>query len=400
MEMLDLTTLRLSITFVSVICAFSLTIVWSINRALPGVQQWLIGFILNSFTFLIGAAGSFGMVSTPAMVFLNNSFSLISLSLLLEGSLRFRGFQSERRWKLIVGLAPLFMFLAWINVDNVVLRHRVHDTLAVMLLCATALVMVWKTRDRDEFKIFGLSAMFSLLLAAAFFSRWLIAWNTTPDPDLTVLPVSTMLYLGILLYLIGWTYTVTAACYFREHQQAVQLAREDALTRLPNRRSIDEILSRTLMQAQRHGQPFALVMMDIDRFKDVNDTLGHTVGDWLLAEVGQRLELFTRGADFVGRLGGDEFLLILNDISELEAGSSALERLRSSINGDVTLRGHAITIEVSLGLAIWPIDGETADRLLGTADRRMYREKELSRMKDAESVQMSMPLFGTETYNV
>src|SRR5690606_14994016 len=132
MDLLDLTTLRLSITFISVICALSLIIVWSINRALPGVQQWLIGFILNTGTFFIGLASGFGLMSDNGAVFLNNSLSLISLSFLVEGSLRFRGFLSETRWKLIFILAPLYMLLAWLNMANMVLGYRMAATPAVL----------------------------------------------------------------------------------------------------------------------------------------------------------------------------------------------------------------------------------------------------------------------------
>lgn len=375
MDIIDLTTLRLSIMLISIVCALVLVIVWRINRELPGVLQWLMGVWANTLAFLSGLLFSLGLVSEAWYILLTNTLSLTALMFMLEGSLRFRGFSSSRRWQLAFILVPAVALLTMMNLDAPPRRYLVHDLLAASMLISAALVMVWRS-NAEEFKVYVYSSLFSLFLALAFLARSFFSWNAAPEALASGLRINLLLYVAILLYVIGWTYTLIAACYFKAHQHVLKLAREDPLTGLPNRRSIDETLQRTLLLSQRNGQGFAICLLDLDNFKAVNDSHGHALGDQLLQEVARRLLLFKRDADFVGRLGGDEFLLLWNDIRSLESEQKAMRRLRRSISGTVSLEGQELPIGPSIGLALWPQDGDTVDQLLRVADRKMYRQKQ------------------------
>lgn len=375
MNVIDLTTLRLSILLTTAICAVALVTVWRINRHLPGVLQMMIGVVFNLFAFLTGLAQSLGFIAPELSVWLTNLFSLSALVVLMEGMLRFRGYESPSRWKYIFVLLPLIALLGWWNIDNAVRRYLFHDAIAVLLLIATAIIMVWRPRTAVELRTYALASLFSFLMALGFTARWLTAWQALSDPQADFTTANALLYTGILMYMVGLSFAVIAACYLKSHQNVLQLASEDALTGLPNRRSIDETLKRQFSVARRQQKPFAVMILDLNKFKQVNDTYGHATGDALLTEVAGRLRRFVRDADYVGRLGGDEFLLILTDVEDQRSADAAIERLRTHLDGPVVFRGDSLSIEISLGLALWPQDADSVDRLLSVADQRMYSDK-------------------------
>jgi diguanylate cyclase (GGDEF)-like protein/PAS domain S-box-containing protein len=154
----------------------------------------------------------------------------------------------------------------------------------------------------------------------------------------------------------------------------------DALTGLYNRRYMETTVERELHQASRQKEPIGFIMMDLDHFKDFNDTFGHGAGDLLLSSLGEFLQSSIRGGDIACRYGGDEFLLILPQASVQDAYERA-EELRKGINGltanvGVTAQGP---VTVSMGVAAYPDHGYTMDRLLSTADKALYRAKNIGR---------------------
>lgn len=374
MNGLHVPTLFLMIAMTASVCMLIMLVLWRINHGMNGVFQWFLASAASAVAFLV----MFPFVERggvePYLMFANNTLSLCAVMLTLEGSLRFRGFQSEHRWKLVFVLVPLFLLLSWVNRDDIVHRHLWHDPLAATGLLAVAVIMVWRT-GRDEFRIYQLSALFAALLALAFVFRWWSSLQVMLDPARDLALARTVLFVGTSLYLMGWTFSITVACYFREHQRTLQLASEDVLTGLPNRRSIDETLTRTLERARRHSESFAVVMMDLNRFKRVNDELGHQVGDALLVEVGRRLRGFLREADYAGRLGGDEFLLIVHGIHNRVSAGRVGERLRGALDGPAVLGAETVSVAIAVGVAIWPEDGDSVDALLTAADRSMYADK-------------------------
>ena len=157
------------------------------------------------------------------------------------------------------------------------------------------------------------------------------------------------------------------------------LAHHDTLTNLPNRLQFTEHLQRSVSKAARGPHKLALLFIDLDRFKEVNDTLGHAVGDELLMEVAHRLALQLRSGDLLARLGGDEFVCILENIHTQQDASRVADKLIAHIAEPITIREHKLAISASIGISLYPADGMDADNLLRAADTAMYQAKKRGR---------------------
>ena len=154
------------------------------------------------------------------------------------------------------------------------------------------------------------------------------------------------------------------------------LAQHDALTKLPNRSLCMERLSLSMHQSTRTGQKVGVLFIDLDRFKTINDSLGHHVGDGLLRSIAQRLTDAVRGGDTVSRLGGDEFVVVLNGVADSDEISHIIERrLIPSINLPHQIEGQEIHVSCSVGIAIYPDDGAEIGELMRHADAAMYQAK-------------------------
>lgn len=173
------------------------------------------------------------------------------------------------------------------------------------------------------------------------------------------------------------------------HETQVALARQasyDSLTGLPNRTLFNDRIAQVIALSQRHKSTFSLLFVDLDRFKEVNDSLGHQVGDTLLREVAKRLQAGVRLADTVARMGGDEFVVLLSGI-DVAGARSVAAKLLASVHQPVLLdQGIQYVPMASVGLAMYPQDGGTPDMLLRSADMAMYQAKIDGRNRIAEYV--------------
>lgn len=165
----------------------------------------------------------------------------------------------------------------------------------------------------------------------------------------------------------------------RVEQSIRHMAHHDALTGLPNRSLFRDRLTHAMAQADRYHQILAVLFLDLDRFKAINDTLGHNVGDELLKLAAERLRSCIRDCDTVARLGGDEFTIIVDDIVEIQDAAVVAQKILDTISQPFNLHGHEVFISVSIGLTLYPNDDENADNLLRNADSAMYRAKEYGR---------------------
>lgn len=161
----------------------------------------------------------------------------------------------------------------------------------------------------------------------------------------------------------------------RLYERLQRMARHDELTGLLNRAFLHDRIDSALARARRNGGRFSLVFLDLDKFKQVNDTCGHTVGDRLLQEVAQRLLQCVREADSVARIGGDEFVLLLETIESPENVDKIAAKLRKELGRPLRIDGHPLRIVPSIGVAHYPEHGEQIETLLRHADAAMYREK-------------------------
>lgn len=157
--------------------------------------------------------------------------------------------------------------------------------------------------------------------------------------------------------------------------EAQQLALQDALTGLPNRALFEQGLDHGLSQARRHGWGLAVLFIDIDKFKSINDTHGHDLGDQVLLMVADRLKSFVRDADIVSRWGGDEFVCLCLEVKQEADVTHLAEKMVARIAEACEFDGATLSITASIGIAIYPADGETADTLFKNADTAMYQAK-------------------------
>ena len=184
-----------------------------------------------------------------------------------------------------------------------------------------------------------------------------------------------------LLAMPGIRGVVVHARDLSERQQAKDrldhLAFHDSLTDLPNRLQFNEHLTRVIGTARRRGSQAAVLFLDLDRFKIINDTLGHSVGDQLLQNVAGRLVLTAREGDTVARWGGDEFTIILADVSGQREASRAAQRIIESLSEPFIISGHELYITATVGISLFPSTGGDVETLIRHADTAMYRAKDI-----------------------
>jgi diguanylate cyclase (GGDEF)-like protein/PAS domain S-box-containing protein len=184
---------------------------------------------------------------------------------------------------------------------------------------------------------------------------------------------------GHVMFVQGVMFDITAQ---KEAELAMQhMAYHDTLTGLPNRAMFEDHLDLAVARARRHDRSVAVLFMDLDGFKEVNDSLGHAAGDELLCVVSDRLRVATRDTDLVARLGGDEFLVLLADLPD-DRGSSAqgvvqavASRVESAVGEPISLRGHMVVTTISVGSSLFPHEARDVESLMSRADAAMYEQK-------------------------
>ncbi|MDP3540378.1 MAG: EAL domain-containing protein [Azonexus sp.] len=157
------------------------------------------------------------------------------------------------------------------------------------------------------------------------------------------------------------------------------LAHHDVLTGLPNRLLLEDRISQAMLKSRRSSKPMGLVFVDLDRFKNINDTLGHEVGDQLLVQAAQRGLSVLRDTDTLSRQGGDEFVVVLPELDHRQDAMHVTRKLLAALCQPYLLAGHELTVSGSAGIVLYPDDGQTASELLRKADAAMYRAKEEGR---------------------
>ncbi|MEY3667352.1 MAG: hypothetical protein RL572_892 [Pseudomonadota bacterium] len=375
METLHLPTMVILIIFIQILSCATMLVTWLIDRQMPGIGLWCLGSAVNLAAFLIYAGlttaeqeSQLGVVSVDAL----RVFAALTA---LVGALQLRQFispPSMRSWWLICAVIALACWV--INLD-IRLGIVLPDATTALLAVLASITLIWRNTSRSERKVYGITAFFISLAGLAFGARALQAWAMPDEAQLQTFSYAAVPFAIMLISIAGWSSGVIMACYYRSQQRMLAMAREDVLTGLPNRRGLEEALVRVRAQAQREKSHFAIILIDLNRFKQVNDQHGHACGDALLQELARRLRNFVRDADMAGRLGGDEFLLILPGVQKYQDLQNTLARLHRSINGDAHLLGLTLPLSISAGGALWLEDGQSIDALMSHADKAMYAFK-------------------------
>ncbi|MEF1289726.1 GGDEF domain-containing protein, partial [Vibrio sp. M260118] len=161
-----------------------------------------------------------------------------------------------------------------------------------------------------------------------------------------------------------------------KQEQLLFLSEHDPLTNLLNRRAFDKQLDQSITKARRSGHKLAILFIDLDDFKEVNDSYGHDAGDHVLVQVAKRLTGCVRESDIVGRIGGDEFVVCLDLLDTLEGVPRKIDQLSTAISAPLEFDGRTLNVGSSIGIACYPDQGITKDDLLCIADKAMYVQKE------------------------
>ncbi len=162
-------------------------------------------------------------------------------------------------------------------------------------------------------------------------------------------------------------------------RELIQLAHYDTLTNLPNRALFRDRLTQALAQAHRSRGMLAIMFLDLDRFKLINDSLGHAMGDLLLKQVAHRLAACVRASDTVGRLGGDEFGILLGTLHSASDANLVAQKIGQSFSEPFRLDDSERYVTTSIGISLYPTDGHEEDQLIKAADSAMYRAKQTGR---------------------
>lgn len=348
----------------------------------PSLRWWLAGIALHPLGFALIALRDqvpLWTVMTLGATSLAAAFGCMAIAL--------RSFYGlpERRMRLYVLTVMVGAAAVWLTFVTPHLQARiivVHVLLAILIGSgARAVFRHGGPRGRVPRITGALFALVTLLvlMRAAIEASWPIA----PDQLLSATPVNLTCIGALLLLPVLATVGFLLMCAESAQVQLERMARVDYLTGIYNRRAIDDLATRAISAARRHGTPLAIMIVDVDHFKLVNDQHGHECGDNALVEVVRRMREILRNEDLIGRQGGEEFVVVMPDI-DLNSARAAAERLRRGFS-DTAMAIHdgdrpiELPLTISVGVAALEATDQQFSHLLRRADRAMYAAKTAGR---------------------
>lgn len=389
---------------------------WSILRRRAGgkLQAWLLGWI---FILLHFAAKILGGQPGTLQTFV---YALSAMMLALAGAAFIYAASADHysvrlRWIAGTGLFAILLYILFVYL-SVSSAHWYY--VADALLFASAVAVFFRDPDRPsgERNVYGLLALFLVVLLALlahakqqdygldaiYFAIYLMAgiqyWRKFPNRTTgsitavvgfvvwaLVFPVSVLLSIyspglhfrdsvwNIPKYIVAIGILLTLLEEQIDHTH--HLALHDALTGLPNRRLLQDRLTKALERAERNGARVAVLLIDLDHFKQINDTYGHPVGDEVLRIVATRLQMRIRKADTIARAGGDEFMVVVSDLLQPHGAHVLAAKLAADLNEPILMGVVHLPVGASIGLAIYPDDAQSAEELCAKADAKMYEQK-------------------------
>jgi len=278
--------------------------------------------------------------------------------------------------------------LAAITVIMFVAYHFERDRSLVLVWCLVVMLFgVFRFKPRD----FGTTTLYMLAGYALVIN---LLMNFKPDTVDVFVEWYQWVWLALLLPPFAWMGArigVMRTRIMRANAELVNalgtiqdMATHDSLTGLHNRASMTDALEHAVSKARRGGESLAVLFIDLDGFKSVNDTLGHATGDQLLRETARRLRAAVRQSDLVARLGGDEFVVMVESVSDRHGLQLLAAKILAAAGEPMRLQGHEVAVTASIGIAVFPDDGNDVSTLLANADMAMYRAKALGRNRATE----------------
>jgi diguanylate cyclase (GGDEF)-like protein len=366
----------LTIVLTSVVLAVTMGVIAYYRRRLDSMTVWALAVALHASAFLLFLLR--GQISDLVSIVVANVLMATSFAVFAEGLFQFQG-RRPRRWLIWLPVpVTVIAMLVWIG-D---IQARVIAAGAITWFQSLLLLMILLQRRRATPGVgqYILAAALVMTLVTLGLRVIGTALGVNSIVSLTSSnPLQTLTFLasfnGLILFVMG----LIVMAKERAEEQLRLMALHDALTGLANRALFDEHLETALALARRDQTQFGLMFVDLDKFKEVNDTLGHRIGDLLLQEVARRLCQAVRASDTPGRIGGDEFIILLRHLQRHEEALQVAEKIRAMLDEPFTIEGHSVSISGSIGIAIYPDHGTDAIQLSRSADAAMYRTKSSGR---------------------
>jgi len=377
MLLLDIRTLIICILVFSLVIALGMSLARRGQPRLNGLRWWAGAFTLSAAGFLLFALR--GGISDFASVLIGNALVVASLGFFLEGAMEVRGQSGRLRWLspvLLVALEAVLAYYVYV-VPNFPARTISASIVYAIPLGMTAWVLMREVPRHLRYSHWFTAIAFAQLAAMCLLRAALTLYQP-PEELLGTTPGQTVVFLSIFIMLIlvafGCVWMVTETLSDQMERQA----RTDPLTGTMNRLALEEIVPAEMAQAERGRRPLSVLMFDLDRFKQLNDHMGHQRGDSALKQVAEATRRILRAGDHLARYGGEEFVVILPDTAKTQALETA-ERLRQTLEAEAIPIGGGAILTASYGVASFPEDAADFDRLIGRADQALYAAKDAGR---------------------
>ena len=381
---LDLFSIQVMTLITMLVVTMAALLAWMINRQVAGLQLFALGLLALAAGALFGIVGVFQ--SAKGIVLACDACLLGGMVTVAGGVRVFRGFPTLPR-QLVGGAAALTWSLIWyclFSRNNPDLRAGVLAAVFALLTLDAAVSMFRRVPVRDRLIYwptgfaFAFASLYLAARAALSFSGT-YAVQSAPLPfDIASTICADIAYLSCVVGLL-------LACNAQLRYEAQKLALFDSLTGLPNRRFIQERLLETERRSRRSGERFGLIYLDLDGFKVINDTLGHCAGDDLLRKVSAAMGCVIRASDFLGRIGGDEFVVVAERIASRGEIEVLAAQIESAVAAEPVPGDFALSLRVSCGLAVFPDDASSGNEVMRAADTAMYHAKRRNQRTDEQS---------------
>jgi len=373
---LDFFTLNIVTVANLLIAATALLLVSRLNTTCHGLKRCVLACVL-----LITGIGLYPVrLRFPgnAMVILTNFPVFAGAVLLLDGVRAFRGWRRPTGLYLVLsaGYAALFCWYLFVHEDGGA-RGAVSSFFMGALALLAAMEMARHVPGADRVVYWPTAAGFALH-GVSLVARGFVALHVEPvfyQPQ----PSDFMIIATLNICALGCAFGLSMATNLHLQRRTEKLALYDSLTNLPNRRFFEERLEQADRRATETGQRIALIYCDLDDFKRINDTLGHEGGDQALRVVAERLRAVLSADVCLARMGGDEFVALVENAPSRESMYGMMQRMLAGVDGEIPVDGKVVHIRISCGMAIFPEDAGSTSDLIRVADAGMYSMKQRGR---------------------
>jgi len=390
---LDLFTVRVMTLITVAMSSMATAFAWRANRSVPGMRWFALGLLSMSFGSVLGFAAS--AFDSYAFMIASWAFRFGGMVMVGQSIRLFRGFPVwPPVFTVAFGAIVAAFFCYWIwGHDSVELRTGVISWALSLIASDATASMFRRVARRDRLThwttglVFAFVAVYMAARGVADFSGSSGAPSLSPDA------VETAATICANVAFIGCAFGMLLAANARLTHAAERGALFDPLTKLPNRRFFEDELLGAEQRARASGRQVGIVYIDLDKFKLVNDTLGHQAGDDLLRSVSTAMAGVVRLTDCLARVGGDEFVVLVEDVEHRRQLDRLAERLSAAIKGASDAESGTM-IHASYGVAVFPEDGSSVQDVMRQADADMYQAKRRYR-RTAESMRAEPPITAT-----